>query len=187
MRTRALLKRGSIAAVAGALVAGAAAAPASASTPTVERAVAARPAAMNSYCTGRTLPLDCWVTEPVVTQASTTYSSIQFQHGDYVTITGGGCVQTGGSGKTWKRYVDPLADNGLYHGSFHIPGATSGLTWFQYANGSKWYVSGNGGPLVLGYQDDGYGDNGYWGHDDGTGNQCKNVGNAWVHIVISAS
>ena len=27
--------------------------------------------------------------------------------------------------------------------------------------------------LRLGYEDDDYSDNGYWGHDDGTGDQCK--------------
>jgi hypothetical protein len=26
------------------------------------------------------------------------------------------------------------------------------------------------------YQDNGYGDNGYYAHDNGTGDQCKNVG-----------
>ena len=38
--------------------------------------------------------------------------------------------------------------------------------------------------LLLGYEDDGYGDNGYYAHDDGTENQCKNVGNAWVTVRI---
>ena len=40
--------------------------------------------------------------------------------------------------------------------------------------------------LVLGYEDDGYSDNGYYAHDDGTGGQCKNVGNAWVNLTFSA-
>lgn len=41
--------------------------------------------------------------------------------------------------------------------------------------------------LVLGYSDEngGYGDNGYWGHDDGTGDQCKGVENAWIDIQVS--
>ena len=38
--------------------------------------------------------------------------------------------------------------------------------------------------LVLGYEDDNYGDNGYWGHDDGIGNQTKGVGPAWLKISI---
>ena len=37
-----------------------------------------------------------------------------------------GCVNTGGSGKTWKRYLDPAGANSarLYHGLIWIPGAT---------------------------------------------------------------
>ena len=38
--------------------------------------------------------------------------------------------------------------------------------------------------LWLGYEDDHYGDNGYWGHDDGTGNQCRGVENAWIVLTI---
>ena len=38
--------------------------------------------------------------------------------------------------------------------------------------------------LRLGYEDDGYGDNGYYSHDDGTQDQCKNVGNASVSLTI---
>jgi hypothetical protein len=41
------------------------------------------------------------------------------------------------------------------------------------------------GALVLGYEDDGYSDNGYYAHDDGTGNQCKGVGNAFVSLTIN--
>jgi hypothetical protein len=47
-------------------------------------------------------------------------------------------------------------------------------------------VSGRGGGgLVLGYDDDAYGDNGYYSHDNGTGNQCLNSVNAFVEIVIT--
>jgi hypothetical protein len=41
--------------------------------------------------------------------------------------------------------------------------------------------------LRLGYEDDNYDDNGYWGHDDGTGNQCQDVGNAFVEVTIERS
>jgi hypothetical protein len=51
--------------------------------------------------------------------------------------------------------------------------------------GQQFVVGGTGGNLVLGYEDDGYSDNGYTAHDDGTGNQCRNVGNASVTIVIN--
>src|SRR5262249_34459835 len=43
--------------------------------------------------------------------------------------------------------------------------------------------------LQIGYEDDKYNDNGYWGHDDGTSAQCKegpgrDGGPAWVTIQI---
>ena len=40
--------------------------------------------------------------------------------------------------------------------------------------------------LHLGYEDrDGqYGDNGYWGHDDGNPTQCAGIGPAWVEITV---
>jgi hypothetical protein len=156
--------------------------PAAVQQASAQQAVAPRVA--DAGCTGRTLPLDCWVHEPIVTQPSTTYPTIQFLPGDHVFVDAGGCVQTGGHGATWKRYVNPASDNGLYHGLIAIPGAT-GLVQIWTLVGRTVTVGGSGGSLVLGYQDDGYSDNGYYSHDDGTGNQCKGVGNAWVHIVIS--
>jgi len=132
------------------------------------------------------------INSPGVNNPITEYPSITFQPGDQVYVTAGGCVQTGGSGSTWKRYVNPSGDNAdrLYHGRIWIPGATMGLETIGSvinrspvtvatpppgANPSEMY-------LRLGYDDDVYADNGYWGHDDGTENQCLNVGNAWVTI-----
>jgi hypothetical protein len=65
------------------------------------------------------------ITEPDVTQPIIEFQQIRFQPGDKVSVTGGGCVHTGGSGKTWKRYVDPLGPNSdrLYHGMVVVPGA----------------------------------------------------------------
>jgi hypothetical protein len=40
------------------------------------------------------------------------------------------------------------------------------------------------GALYLSYEDDGPSDNGYYSHDNGTGNQCRNVGGAWVNLTI---
>ena len=40
--------------------------------------------------------------------------------------------------------------------------------------------------LQLGYLDDGLGDNGYYAHDDGNDDQCKNQGPAWVEIKITS-
>lgn len=73
-------------------------------------------------------------------------------------------------------------DNGLYHGLISIAGVGQGQIW-QYVNRS--YAIGSRTGLYLGYEDGNYSDNGYWGHGDGTGDQCRNVGNAWVHITIS--
>lgn len=153
----------------------------------VSRVPAARSAANVIYspgCSGTTLPIVCTITEPVVTQRETTYN-FSFLPGDHVTVSGGGCVQTGGHGRTWKRYVDPASDNDLYHGLITIPGATGELERLLNVVGRQYVVGGRGGSLKLGYEDDGYSDNSYSAHDNGTGNQCLNSVNAFVRIVVS--
>jgi len=135
-------------------------------------------------CSGTTLPIDCTIFEPVVTQHETTYP-FSFLPGDHVTVNAGGCVQTGGHGLTWKRYVDPASDSDLYHGLITIPGATGDLVRLVNVVGRQYVVGGRGGSLKLGYEDDGYSDNGYTAHDNGTGNQCLNSVNAFVRIVVS--
>ena len=54
-----------------------------------------------------------------------------------------GCCQTGGHGKTWKRYVDPQGPNSdrLYHGLVWVPGATSGLVRLQGVIGKTFVVA----------------------------------------------
>lgn len=135
-------------------------------------------------CSSTALPIDCTITEPVVTQRETTYP-FSFLPGDHVTVSAGGCVQTGGHGLTWKRYVDPASDGDLYHGLITIPGATGDLVRLVNVVGRQYVVGGRGGSLKLGYEDDGYSDNGYYAHDNGTGNQCLNSVNAFVRIVVS--
>jgi len=140
------------------------------------------------------------IDEPNVKQKVTPYPQITFKPGDRITIDAGGCVQTGGHGDTWKRYVDPLDVDFLrrsvpadkYHGLIEIPGATLGLVRLNTVVGKdrrmlsipQNFHSPRGLYLTLGYEDDGYGDNGYYAHDDGTGNQCKGVGNAYLIITI---
>jgi hypothetical protein len=132
------------------------------------------------------------ITEPQVTVRSKAYPQIVARAGDKVLVAAGGCVQTGGHGATWKRYVNPdFGSAGLYHGQVQFNGVFYALTNLQDLvplNGSfsREYpvAAGNSGVVVLGYTDDGYGDNGYWGHDDGTENQCANVGNAYVDVYI---
>ncbi|GGQ94041.1 hypothetical protein [Deinococcus ruber] len=125
------------------------------------------------------------IDEPTVNQAVTSYPDIRFQAGDVVSVSAGGCVQTGGRGRTWKRYVDPSGPNSarLYHGLIQLPGAAR--VPLQTMIGQMLRVSA--GTLQLGYQDDGYGDNGYTSHDDGTDNQCRGVENAWVLVVVQHS
>jgi hypothetical protein len=146
-------------------------------------AAAPRSLVVGCFLIGSTTRI-CDVNEPVVTQPATQYDAIHFNAGDRVTVDAGGCVQTGGHGKTWKRYVDPASDNGLYHGTISLPGATNGLTELRFVVGQTFVVPFSGA-LVLGYEDDGYSDNGYYAHDDGTGNQCKGVGNAFVSLTIN--
>jgi hypothetical protein len=123
---------------------------------------------------------------------------ISFRAGDTVVITAGGCVQTGGHGLTWKRYVAPQGPNSdrLYFGVFAMPGVP--VTAFRnvlqpVSPGSDvwqgtFYVDTYEAPpydtLWLAYPDDGYSDNGYYSHDNGTGDQCRNVGNAWITLNI---
>jgi hypothetical protein len=132
------------------------------------------------------------IDEPNVKQPTTPYPQILFRPGDQVRVGGGGCVQTGGHGITWKRYVDPLGDNSdrLYHGLVLIPGAIGNLpasvgsaARILIVRGTTHTVQAITEPrkahLWLGYEDDNYDDNGYWGQDEGTQDQCK-IGNAFL-------
>lgn len=142
-------------------------------------------------CSGSPQVTTCRIDEPNVTRRLSTYPQITFRPGDRVTVSAGGCVQTGGHGRTWKRYVNPSGPNSdrLYHGMIWIPGAQSDLVRIAGAIGRPIVVPATVDPhnavLRLGYEDDHYGDNGYWGHDDGTENQCRGVGNAFVELKIT--
>ena len=135
------------------------------------------------------------IDEPNVKQRATSYQQIKFVPGDRISVDAGGCVQTGGHGRTWKRYVNPSGPNAdrLYHGLIHIPGVTPKLTRLQQFGLNAGHQISDPLPagvnpaqlfLQLGYEDDGYGDNGYYAHDDGTEDQCKNVDHAFVVISI---
>jgi hypothetical protein len=129
----------------------------------------------------------CRVDRPYVNDSNGEgFPAIQFRPGDTFVVTAGGCVQTGGSGKTWKRYVDPSGPNSdhLYHGLINISTVTSGMVRLSSIVGAPLSISTNEA-LILGYEDDDYPDNGYWSHDDGTGNQCQGVGPAFVQVDIT--
>ncbi|HVF42007.1 MAG TPA: hypothetical protein VM936_03295 [Pyrinomonadaceae bacterium] len=141
-------------------------------------------------CTASGPGFRCRIDAPNVKQRVSEYRTIRFRPGDHVRLNGGGCAQTGGSGRTWKRYVNPQGPNSdrLYHGLVQIPGAMPDLRRLADLIGQTLVVPAGTDAsqlfLRLGYEDDGYGDNGYWGHDDGTGDQCKNVGNAFVELTV---
>ena len=114
---------------------------------------------------------------------------IELFAGQHVFIQAGGCVQTGGHGKTWKRYVDPAADNDLYHGLIAIPGVTFGYVRLSSLVNTTVTIpqSTQGSYLNLGYQDDNFGDNGFGVAQETTGpaTQCRGLGNAFVHLTIT--
>jgi hypothetical protein len=134
------------------------------------------------------------ITQPVVNRRTTVYNQVVFRPGDTVTISAGGCVQTGGHGATWKRYVNPAGPDSdkYYHGLIQIPGITLGLVrissvWWQTKTIPANFVPQGPILLTLGYEDDDYTDNTYKDHDDGTANQCAlnaDGGPAWVTLYI---
>lgn len=129
---------------------------------------------------------------PNVKQADTVYPQVKLRPRDTVAVDAGGCVQTGGPGKTWRLYVDPRGPNSdrFFHGRIKLPGMRESLTIRQFVtNGNNFEVPANATGdmhLHLGYGDNpnDYANNGYWGHDDGIENQCRNVGKAWVIVRI---
>jgi hypothetical protein len=130
------------------------------------------------------------IDQPVVSQRTAEYSNVRFRRGDTVDVQAGGCAQTGGSGKTWKRYVNPggAGADHLYHGLIYIPGAMLTVGRVADVIGKTMIVTTAPDParpfLQLGYEDDDYSDNGYYRHDDGNNDQCKGVGDAYVIVSI---
>jgi hypothetical protein len=142
------------------------------------------PPAIDPRCGDRTATgrIDCRINQPTVTAHETPYPAVVFAPGDVVEVTADGCVQTGGAGDTWKRYVNPSGSNSasLYHGLIRIPTATkdSALVRINSVVARHLTVTGQGVVpsqlvLSLGYEDDDYSDNGYSSHDNGTEDQCK--------------
>src|SRR5262249_21256909 len=66
------------------------------------------------------------IIQPPVNQHETPFPALVFAPNDLVQVSADGCVQTGGTGSTWKRYVNPSgpgAEN-KYHGLIRIPTGT---------------------------------------------------------------
>jgi hypothetical protein len=132
------------------------------------------------------------IDEPEVRARSKEYTEVKLSPGDTVWVKAEGCVDTGGIGRTWKRYVDPRGPNSdrLYHGLLQIPGATQPEGELVAVAGvlerPLKVSSALPAPvfLRLGYQDDNYDDNAYGKHDDGTGKQCRGIGPARVSVAV---
>jgi hypothetical protein len=126
---------------------------------------------------------DVWrIDSPDVRKSETAYPHISLRAGDSVVVSAGGCVQTGGHGDTWRLYVDPPQD-ASHHGLIRLPGQSAFVPIKDLRPGQAYTVGGDM-PIRLGYQDDDYSDNGYWGRDPGPGGQCVNQPNAWVQITV---
>jgi hypothetical protein len=129
---------------------------------------------------------------PNVKQADTAYPQIKLRVRDTVAVDAGGCVQAGGAGKTWRLYVDPKGPSSdrFFHGRIKLPGMRESSTIRQFVSiGNNFEVPANESvdmQLHLGYEDNpnDYANNGYWGHDDGIQDQCRNIGKAWVIVRI---
>lgn len=145
------------------------------------------------------------IDRPVVHESSYAYP-IQFQPGDLVTVSdAGGCAQTGGEGKTWKRYVDPAGNESdhIYFGGITVPGAhdpalgnevvddirlssIKGQT-LTVPNITNLPCQGVSVPsnLTLTYKDENgeFGNNGYYSRDSGNG--CDSLPDAFVELTIA--
>ena len=131
------------------------------------------------------------IRQPNVKQEQTAYPGIVFQPGDAIVVNASGCVQTGGHGSTWKRYVNPSGGDSdrHYFGEIWIPGATGVMVPIAGVV-NKTLVIANGTPgaglfLRLGYSDDDYGDNGYYSHDNGTENQCGGADGGAAEVTLT--
>ncbi len=143
------------------------------------------------------------IEEPDVRHPVTRFDMIKFKPGDRVTIRGGGCANRGGHGATSYRYIHPLPERGdgakMYAGLIGIPGITMNVKEQHPRVGFgmvriDWMIDDprtipssvppEGVPLFLGYEDDGYDDNGYV-LDDGDSDQCKGAQKVPAHVEIT--
>jgi len=135
------------------------------------------------------------IVKPAVNRAWSP-TSIRVFPGDKVEIlNGGGCVNTHGSGKTTKRYIDPL-DEGhgcrlnrtMYFGTIAIPGAIEEInrkSLYDFWNIDKSVIVNREAVIELGYVDDDFGDNDYSDFDPGTCDQCRGFPPAFVTIRVT--
>src|SRR4029453_18485120 len=72
--------------------------------PTAGRAQAFDPRCSDRSATGE---FPCTISRPVVNRREWVYPNVVFAPKDLVYVSGDGCVQTGGAGATWERYLNP--------------------------------------------------------------------------------
>jgi hypothetical protein len=78
-------------------------------------------------------------------------------------------------------------EDSQYYGSIGIPGVIPMMPFRNALPHGAFEVPSEPGPdgfVTLQYRDDGYGDNGYWGRDDGWWEQCFRAPDAFVVIAI---
>jgi hypothetical protein len=137
---------------------------------------------------------------PLVSEVVTVLTSLELPlaQGDRVIVYACGCVQTGGSGATWKSYVHPLGNNAghLYSGTIQFltgsinadflshPTGMQKIADFINTQGNGFIVPNNNTVLSLGYLDDNHSGNGYYRHDNGNDDQCKGVGPAALEVAV---
>ena len=133
------------------------------------------------------------IDRPNVWQRTTEYPLIKFKPGDRVWFKAGGCAQTGRRGASWDEYVWPQGTDSptMYAGTAYIPMVTGSsarrIGSLMSCQPFQVPIPNPGeqvGFLTLGYEDNNYSDNGYWNHDNGERDQCKNVGPAWVEVTV---
>jgi hypothetical protein len=139
--------------------------------------LAALPSVSSANCPAPGANQRC-LDQPPVNAASTNEPGFGFPAGSTVRFQADGCEQTGGSGATWKRYVNPDPPNGVnqYHGKVGIVSSVGGpvtlaLTRLLDIQNASFRPT-TASFLQVGFEDDGYGDNSYSSHDNGTNNQC---------------
>ena len=140
------------------------------------------------------------IDQPRVDVASDDIRTMKFDSGERVVLNAGGCVQTGIAG--WESYVHPTLPSPppFVPDPFH-----SGTAWIPSASGQqqqsiaemigKTFTAptsddtalNKGTFLSLGYRSADNSGSGYYKHDDGPNNQCRNVGPAWVEVTVVRS
>jgi hypothetical protein len=139
----------------------------------------------------------CLITQPNVRRFMSSYPQVRFRPGSYVTVSGSGCVDVGGAGRSWYSYINPSGNHAHRHhfGLIWVPGATQGLQplrsvagWRERSLVGERDTIVQHAPTVLripsdfpdtaqlylrlGYRDNDYSDNGYAGRTSADDRQC---------------